>query len=71
MSNSDHYTQQLKGKTIESVDHRYYGISRINFTDGTCARLDPSGTPATVFITLAQPLEPLLARVFKSESKGD
>jgi hypothetical protein len=58
------YTEQLRGKTIESVEHQHYGPIRINFTDGTYASLEPSGSPATIFINLASQVDPLVQRVF-------
>jgi predicted NAD-dependent protein-ADP-ribosyltransferase YbiA (DUF1768 family) len=66
---SNHYTDQLKGKTVESVEHHYYGDTVIEFTDGTEARLQSSGTPPTIFFVIGRRIQKIRARVF-SIGKG-
>lgn len=61
---SENYTEELVGKTVESVEHRHYGDLTVTFTDGTRFSFTPSGTPPTIFIDCVLPEGPV-ARVFR------
>lgn len=64
---SETYTEMLANKTISRVEHHFYGVVEISFTDGTTATFSPSGTPPTIFIAVDQKAPKLMAKVHASQ----
>lgn len=63
---SEHYTEMLAGKTVQSIEHHRYGDMKVTFTDGTRFSFTPSGSPPTIFVDRTRSTGPM-ARVFLVE----